>query len=292
MTGKIIKGIGGFYYVHCKDDNLYECRAKGIFRKEKIKPLVGDDVEISILDEAERLGNLDKILPRKSELVRPAVANVDQAMIIFAVSDPMPNLNLLDRFLLMMNRQKVKTIVVFSKSDLVSQENLDRLLAIYEKCGNEVLGVSAKEEWGIEHIRRVLQEKTTVIAGPSGVGKSTVVNLLYPEAQMETGEVSEKIRRGKHTTRHSELFCIEQNAYIMDTPGFSSLAVPDMEKEELKKYFTEFLPYEGMCRFMGCEHVNEPDCEIKRRVEDGTLSKSRYENYVQMFEEVKERKKY
>lgn len=297
LTGKIIKGIAGFYYVNCgqgEDVCLYECKAKGGFRKDKIKPLVGDDVVIQITSEEKYLGNIREILPRKNQLIRPEVANVDQALIIFAMSEPAPNLNLLDRFLVMMEKQSVDTIICFNKLDIVSDEEEKRLVETYKNCVNKVLSVSSKENIGMEQIREVLNHKTSVLAGPSGVGKSSILNQIYPDARSKTGTISEKIGRGKHTTRHSELFCVGERTYLFDTPGFSSLRIPDMEKEELKEYFTEFIPYEGQCRFMGCTHTHEPGCRVKEALEVGQISPVRYENYIQMYEELKEwgRRKY
>ncbi|MBP3703058.1 MAG: ribosome small subunit-dependent GTPase A [Lachnospiraceae bacterium] len=291
MRGKIIKGIGGFYYVHT-ELGLYECKAKGIFRKDKIKPLVGDNVEIDVLDEEKKLGSIVTILPRLNSLIRPAVANIDQAVVIFAMARPEPNLNLLDRFLVMMQRQGIPTRICFNKLDIAEGEMPETLKGVYEKCENELLFVSSLQESGIDILRERLHGKTTVLAGPSGVGKSSVVNKLFPAANAETGLVSEKIGRGKHTTRHSELFYLEEDTFIMDTPGFSSLAVPNMEKEELKDYFSEFAEQEGMCRFQGCVHINEPGCRIKELVAAGKLSESRYRNYMQMYGELNERKRY
>lgn len=291
LTGKIVKGIAGFYYVNCGQGGstqLYECKAKGVFRKDKVKPLVGDNVVIEVTSAEKMTGNVQQILPRKNALVRPEVANVDQAMIIFAMAQPMPNLNLLDRFLVMMEMQKVDTVICFNKLDIVSDEEEKRLVETYEKCVNKVLSVSSKENIGINEIRRLLERRTTVLAGPSGVGKSSILNQIYPDARSKTGRVSEKIGRGKHTTRHSELFCVGERTYLFDTPGFSSLRVPEMEKEELKNYFTEFIPYEGRCRFMGCTHTHEPDCKVKEALAQGLLSPVRYENYTQMYEELEE----
>ncbi len=292
MQGKIIKGIAGFYYVHIPGMAVYECKAKGIFRNRKIKPLVGDNVMIDVLDENQKKGNIMEITDRKNQLIRPAVSNIDQALIIFAVARPEPNLNLLDRFLLMMNKQDVETIVCFNKMDTVTQKELNVLADIYTKGKYQVLFTSAVEEKGVEELRRLLIDKTTVLAGPSGVGKSSLINHLIPEAKMETGEISVKIERGKHTTRHSELFCMEGSTYIMDTPGFSSLSIEDIEKDELKKYFPEFLDYEDYCRFGGCLHINEPDCAVKQALEEEKISKIRYNNYVQLYKELKETRKY
>ena len=239
MQGKIVKGIAGFYYVHVVESGVYECKAKGIFRKDKKKPLVGDDVEIEVLSEVEKTGSIINIFERKNELIRPAVANIDQALLLFAIKDP-----------------------------------------------------AAKEEKNMETLRRMLEGKTTAIAGPSGVGKSSIINFLNPKANMETGSISRKIERGKHTTRHSELFMIGEDSYIMDTPGFSSLYVNDFEKEELKYYFPEFEPYEGQCRFNGCDHIHEPGCAVKEAVEKGKIHAVRYEDYKELYEELKNKRRY
>lgn len=291
-TGKIIKGIAGFYYVHVEQEGVYECRAKGIFRKSGEKPLVGDNVRIEILSRDEMEGNLVEILPRKNVLIRPAVSNVDQALVIFAAAKPKPNFNLLDRFLVMMTWQDVDTVICFNKKDIASQEEETELRRIYSGAKSRVLFTSAREEEGIEEIREILKGKTTTVAGPSGVGKSSLINLLVPEAKMETGEISHKIDRGRHTTRHSELFYVEADTYIMDTPGFSSLILPDMEKEDLKECFAEFKDYEDGCRFKGCMHLNEPDCAVKKAVEEGQISLRRYTSYQELFEELKNRRKY
>lgn len=292
MTGKILKGIAGFYYVHAADGNLYECKAKGIFRNRNVKPLVGDDVEISILDEAEKKGNIDQILPRKNDLIRPAVANVDQALVLFSITSPEPNLNLLDRFLVMMEVQQVPVKICFNKIDLTGDEKMQDFRDIYEAAGYPVYFTSTYENQGIEEIRELVNGKTTVLAGPSGVGKSSLTNLLYPQAEMETAGISQKIQRGKHTTRHSELFSIGPDTYMMDTPGFSSMYIGDMECTGLKDYFPEFAPYEEDCRFLGCVHIGETVCGVKDAVRDGKISPSRYENYRLLYQELKEKRRY
>lgn len=292
MQGKIVKGIAGFYYVNVVESGIYECKAKGIFRKDKMKPLVGDDVEIEVLDENEKTGNLVRIFPRKNQLIRPASANVDQAMVIFAVRQPDPNYSLLDRFLIAMEQQNIPTVICFNKQDLGTESEMDKLKSIYAACGYRIITTSAEKGEGITELKHILEGKTTVVAGPSGVGKSSLTNLLQEEICMETGEISKKLKRGKHTTRHSQLLNIGENAYIMDTPGFSSLFVEGIEKEELRSYFPEIAEYEGMCRFLGCVHINEPDCAVKMAVKDGKISNIRYESYKNIFEELKDKKKY
>ncbi len=292
MQGKIIKGIAGFYYVHVPGSGVYECKPKGIFRKEKIKPLVGDNVELELLDARDKTGNITEVMDRKNELVRPAVANVDQALVIFAADKPKPNFNLLDRFLITMEQRQVETVICFNKHDLVPEEEAQKLRAIYEPCGYQVLTASAKEGRGLEDIRQALQGKTTTVAGPSGVGKSSLINLVSPEADMETGGLSEKIGRGRHTTRHSQLLYIEEGTYIVDTPGFSSLYLTGMEQEELRHYFREFEAYGQRGRFQGCSHTHEPDCGVKAALAEGKVSSMRYENYVMLYEELKNVRKY
>lgn len=289
MQGKIIKGIAGFYYVDVPAKGVFECRAKGIFRKDNRKPLVGDDVEIEITDAKDYEGNVVKLLPRKSVLIRPAVANIDQALLIFAVAKPEPNYNLLDRFLIMMRRQGLDCIICFNKTDIVDEGQCARIQEIYENSGCRILFASAVRQEGIDEIKKELANKTTAAAGPSGVGKSSLVNCLQQEIQMETGEISEKIERGKHTTRHSELIAISDNTYIMDTPGFSSLSLFDIEKEMLKDFYPEFAPYEPECRFLTCAHIHEPGCGVRKALEENRIHKIRYENYAAFYRELQER---
>lgn len=291
MQGKIMKGIAGFYYVHTAA-GLVECKAKGIFRKEQIKPLVGDNVEIRLVDEENLLGNIVRILPRSNALIRPAAANIDQALVIFAIVKPNPNYNLLDRFLITMEKQKLPSVICFNKKDIATDNERQELSGAYGSCGYQVLFVSGKEKQGMEEIREQLKGKTTVVAGPSGVGKSTIINALYPKANMETGEISRKIERGKHTTRHAQLFALGEETFIMDTPGFTSLNLSEMEKEDLQSFYPEFKDYEKKCRFGGCAHINEPVCGVKAALETGKISKVRYDNYVLLYDELKMRKKY
>lgn len=291
MQGKIIKGIAGFYYVYA-DGRVYECKAKGVFRKDHRKPLVGDDVELDVLDEEKALGNISEIFPRRSELIRPAVANVDQALVIFAIVKPQPNFNLLDRFLIMMERQGLPCIICFNKLDIDGEGQGEHYKAVYESCGYRTLLVSAEKGQGVDELKSLLRGKTTTVAGPSGVGKSSLVNCFQDNIRMQTGSISEKIDRGKHTTRHSEFIVVAEDTYILDTPGFSSLGLFDLTKENLADCYPEFARYEKYCRFAGCSHVSEPVCGVRDAVEAGEIARMRYENYRLLYEELKaERRK-
>ncbi len=292
MQGKIVKGISGFYYVHVVGTGIYECKAKGAFRNQKIKPLVGDNVEIAVVDEENKKGNVEAILPRKNELIRPAVSNIDMALVIFAAAKPDPNFNLLDRFLCMMEYQEVPVTICFNKCDLIDEAKQKELEAIYRPAGYEVIFTSAKAGIHLEELKALLKGKTTTVAGPSGVGKSSLINQLQDEVCMETGQISQKIERGKHTTRHSEIIPVGLDAYIMDTPGFSSMDMPGFEKEVLWTCYPEFAEYEPYCKFQGCSHINEPNCGVKDALAEGKISKVRYDNYILLYEEMKQIRKY
>ena len=292
MQGKIIKGIAGFYYIYAENDEIYECKAKGIFRKDNRKPLVGDNVEIEVLDEQEKEGSVTAILPRKNSLIRPAVANVDQAFVIFAMENPKPNFMLLDRFLIMMEKENVPAVICFNKKDLATEEELEFLYETYKSCGYQVILSSTFNGEGLEEIREILKGKTTVVAGPSGVGKSSITNALQENVQMETGEISKKLKRGKHTTRHSQVIPVGKDTYLMDTPGFSSLYLTDIEEQKLKDYFPEFREYEDQCRFQGCRHIHEPGCAVKEALNNHKISSLRYEDYLGLHEEIKEKRRF
>lgn len=291
INGKIIKGIGGFYYVDT-ENGLYECRARGIFRKNKITPLVGDRVSINVVDEENKKGVVEEIEERDTELVRPPIANVDKALIVFAIKNPSPNLSLLDRFIVLAEKENLEIVIVFTKVDLDTDgELLDELKDIYEASGYKVIPVSNKLKLNIDKIKEELKGNTVVFAGPSGVGKSSLLNEVDKNFELKTGEVSDKIKRGKHTTRHAELLKLDCGGMVADTPGFSSLILDDIDESELKEYFIEFDKYDE-CRFGSrCIHENEPSCAVKEAVENRAISKKRYESYIQLLNEIRSGKR-
>ncbi len=292
MQGKIIKGVAGFYYVHDGAGQVYQCRAKGVFRSRNVKPLVGDNVEFEVLDEAAGEGNVISILPRKNALIRPAAANVDQILLLFSMRSPAPNWNLLDRFLISMEQQEIPTILCFNKTDLSDSREEEAYRAVYRNTGYTVCFFSVQSQRGLAEVESLLTGKTTALAGPSGVGKSSLMNFLQPEAEAETGAVSRKIQRGRHTTRHTELFYLKKDTFLLDTPGFTSLYVEGMECQELRNYFPEFREPAKGCRFLDCVHIGERDCGVKQAVEAGEISPERYANYRQIYQELKDKKKW
>ena len=290
--GKILKGIAGFYYVQSESGRVYACRARGLFRLENVKPLPGDDVLFEITDEKDGEGAVTEILPRRNTLIRPAVANVDRVLLVFSVLRPDPNFNLIDRLLLTIRRQDVEPALLFNKTDLDDGSLQRELSAIYRDAGLPVLFFSTKTGEGTEEIGRLIEGGTSVLSGPSGVGKSSLLNHFCPHGKMETGEISRKLHKGKNTTRHSELFTVRPGTYLIDTPGYTYLFAEGIEPEELKDFYPEFAAYAPHCRFDNCVHIGETDCAVKRAVEDGRIHPRRYENYVFLFRELKDRKKY
>ena len=291
MQGKIIKSLSGFYEVHTAT-GLYRCRARGVFRALGIKPLVGDNVRIEVVDVASdpMEGSVVEILPRSNQLLRPNVANVDQALLVFAITYPAPSFNMLDRFLITMEETGLPAILCFNKSDLAEQRELEELRRIYENCGARVFFISTREPRSVEALRACLSGRTTVFTGPSGVGKSTLINLLCPEARMETGELTRRIERGRNTTRHVEIFSAGDGAFVCDTPGFTSLFLENTEAESLKERYPEFALYAEGCRFRGCCHMQEPGCAVRQAAEEGKIPRIRYENYRQLYLELCERR--
>ncbi len=291
MIGRITKGIAGFYYVHDGED-LYECKAKGIFRKNREKPLTGDHVEFSVISREEKTGNIDKILERKNRLLRPEVANVDGIFLVLACVKPEPNFDMLNRYLVLNEEAEIPVSFVLNKTDLTDEEGIRKLENEFINTGYPFYPVSAKDGTGFEEVLKAMNGKVISLAGPSGVGKSSIMNRILGHDRMETGGLSEKIDRGKNTTRHSELFYLGENTYLFDTPGFTSVEVESVQPENLPLCFPEFRPYLNACRFHDCEHLNEPDCSVKAAVSEGKIALSRYQSYRNIHAYLKDMKKY
>ncbi|TCU70639.1 ribosome biogenesis GTPase [Tissierella praeacuta] len=290
INGIIVKGIGGFYYVRTKSD-IVECRARGVFREEKLTPLVGDKVRIRISDE-DNTGYIEEIYPRTSKLLRPPVANITQAIIVMSIKRPDINPWLLDRFIIMAEHENLDIVICINKSDLAEEKALD-LKSIYKNIGYKVINTSTVTGEGIDELKELLNNNISVFAGPSGAGKSSLLNTVNENFKLETGNVSFKTKRGKHTTRHIELLELHDNTFVLDSPGFSSLNIDFIEQEiELKNYFREIYKYGDKCRFISCLHKNEPNCEVKKQVEEGNIRKERYENYLLFLEEIKNIRRY
>lgn len=281
MEGIIIKGIGGFYYIKT-DEGIIECKARGKFRYNSLKPMVGDRVTIKVEDGK---GVIEDIHERSSELIRPTVANVTQAFVVFAIKNPDINLDLLNRFLTLCEYNDIHAVVCLNKEDLCTEEEKENLKELINDIGYEVLFINAKEGKGFDALKERLEHNITVLCGPSGAGKSTLLNAFIDREHMETGSVSEKIGRGKHTTRHSELIDVD-NGYLVDTPGFTTLDVTFIDRDSLKYCFPEFNDYNNLCKFNGCNHYKEPKCAVKEAVEEGKINKLRYEFYIKTLEEI------
>lgn len=285
IDGIIIKGIGGFYYVEAADGIIYECKARGVFRKEKITPLAGDKVEISV-DENNK-NSIDKIYERRNMFKRPPIANVDKLVIVSSVCDPRPNLLIIDRLTAVAVYKNVEPIIVFTKNDL---QSADEYIEIYKNAGFKTFAVSNETGEGIGEVKAVIENGVCVFTGNSGVGKSSLINRMYPDFALETGEISKKLGRGRHTTRHVELLKIN-NGYIADTPGFSSLDFETndlIKKDEIAFCFPDFSDYIDSCKFSTCAHVNDKGCRLIEAVNNGEVMRSRHESYVTMYNEVKD----
>ena len=286
MQGKIIKGIGGFYYVNT-EAGVIECKARGVFRKNALTPLAGDNCEIALLSSDK--GNIEKILDRKNFLIRPPVANIDNMFIVTAAADPDPALSVIDKLTVIAVQNNITPYIVINKIDL--NADYQKLADIYKSAGFTVFTVCSLTKDGINDIPATMKNKVSVIAGCSGVGKSSLLNVVLPQAERQTGNIS-KIGRGKHTTREVELIPIPDGGFIADSPGFSNLSVENISHTELWQYFPEFAPFEGQCRFRGCSHINEPDCEVKHQLASGVISQSRYDSYSQLYSQLKEIKQW
>lgn len=291
LSGVITKGIGGFYYVET-EDGLYECRARGVFRIKGITPLPGDYVSISVIDTKARTGFIEETKERKNFLVRPAVANIDQIIIVIAIRSPQPDFELVDRLLVTSEMKNMESVVCVNKMDLGNAEDLNAITDIYKKAGYKVFATSCVDNTGIDKLYDVIKGKITVLAGQSGVGKSTLLNRIIEDNIMDTGTISEKIERGRHTTRHAQLVPLKTGGYIVDTPGFSAYNLEDIKANELQRYFPEFREFTYSCRFKGCNHIKEPDCGVKKAIEANLISPGRYERYCKFFEELKKQVEY
>lgn len=286
--GIIIKGIGGFYYVEAANQ-IFECKAKGAFRKAKITPVAGDRVVISVNDTG--YNSIDEILERKNVLSRPPVANLDKLFVVSSTCEPNPNTLIIDRLTVIAEHNNIEPIVVFTKTDL---KPCDDLIEIYRKAGIKAFSFSPENQGDVDLIKSEISGCVSAFTGNTGVGKSTLLNFIDPDSQRETGEISQKLGRGRHTTRHVELYKIS-DGYVADTPGFSSLDFESSEvilKDDLQYCFREFDDYIGLCKFTGCAHVNDKGCSILKAVEDGEISSSRHLSYVTLYNEVKDIKEW
>ena len=290
MLGLITKSISSFYYVDT-GEAVYECRARGIFKHTNQKLFAGDRVEFEVTDEKEKQGNITKLFDRKNLLIRPPIANATQAMLVFSIKNPDPNLSLIDRFLVLAQKENLDIIIALNKTDLDHEGLVENIQNIYRSIGYPVIPISAEKGENIEQLKQYMADHITILAGPSGSGKSSTINALI-QSDLKTGKVSERIGRGRHTTRYVELIKVSENTYLADSPGFSSIDLYDTEETELKEYFVEFHEYDIDCKFeTGCLHENEPDCSVKEAVKNKEISKERYESYLQLLNEIRNTKR-
>lgn len=291
MRGLIVKGIAGFYYVKT-ELGIIEAKGRGIFKKDGNSLLVGDEVDISIIDRENLKGVIEKIHPRKNSFARPPISNIDVFVLVIACKKPKPNYAVIDKFLVNSEFRNTETIICINKADLVGPEEINRIKSIYDKAYKVVI-LSTKTKEGIKELESLIKDKKTVLSGPSGVGKSSILNLLNPSAEMEVGQISEKTSRGKHTTRHVEIFETSGGGLVFDTPGFTSFDIPEeVDADELNKYYPEFEEYLGKCQYDNCKHIKEPGCAVLKGLDLGKIKLERYNSYISNYEELKKRKKY
>ena len=291
IEGIIIKGVGGNYYVDI-GNKIVECRARGLFRIKNVKPLVGDKVLIRLTEEDEDAGYIEDILDRKSEIKRPAVANAQQLVIIFSVINPEPSFLLLDKLLIAARSNNLDPVICINKLDLAEEGQKEYILGIFKNTGYKIIFTSKYDESSLQGLKNILKDKLNVFSGPSGVGKSSLMNAIEPDFYLETGELSEKLKRGRHTTRHAEIFKLSFGGYAVDTPGFSSFELEGINMYSLKNYYPEIVRYEEGCKFLDCLHYKEPDCGVKEALKDDLISEVRYNNYIKLLEQIKESKPY
>ncbi len=291
IEGIIIRGVGGNYYVDT-GDNLVECRARGLFRLKNIKPLVGDRVLIRLTVEDEHTGYIEEIMERTNEMSRPPVANAQQLLIFFAVTNPEPSFLLLDKLLIAAETNSLKPVICFNKCDLADDKLKKEYENIFVNTGYRVIFTSKYDENSLTELKSILKDKLSVFSGPSGVGKSSVMNAVQPDFQLKTGEISDKLKRGKHTTRHAEIYKLSFGGYVVDTPGFSSFELEGIGEFDLKEYYPEIKKFDDGCRFADCLHFKEPNCIIKDAVNEGLISQTRYNNYVRLLEDIRKIKQY
>lgn len=283
--GVVLRAYSGYYYLQAGQD-IYACKLRGRFKKERYSLIVGD--RVAFVPQADGTGMIEEILPRQSLLTRPMVANVDQAVLTFAARNPDISFALLDRFLVLAEQAHLAIIICINKTDLTDGQPLQDMLEMYRNIGYRVMTTTAKEGRGIGELKQLLTGHTTVFAGPSGAGKSTLLNAVQPGFALQTGAVSAKIGRGKHTTRFAQLLALDAGGYVVDTPGFSSIEFTGMAAECLAHYFPEIAARNGFCKFSPCLHWKEPQCRVKEAVDQGVISKERYAHYRQFLREIME----